>query len=264
MKKFLIILIAMMLLAPTASFAAAKKKRVGFINITYETKDSFVLKSKLFYPTTPQKVHPVVIMLHSIGYSSDYWEPLVKEFVQNGVAVFVVDLRGHGQSVYDSNFKISSWRYFTNKQFAKYPVDVSEILKYLAMNYKDISPTKYAIIGADIGANTAILASEKLVNKPKALVLMSPTRDFKGLYTPIAMTNLGNIPIMTIVSAKDRHSYSEAQTLKKFAQSTYDLKVYPAGGMGMLMLKVNPTMKNDIVNWTLPKIGVENKNTDKK
>lgn len=254
MKKFLILILILVLLAPAESFAAAKKKKVGFVNITYETKDNFVLKSKLFYPAEPQPVHPVVVMLHSIGYSSEYWETLVKEFVQSGTAVLVIDLRGHGQSVYDSNFKISSWRYYSNKQFAKYPSDVADVLKYIAMNYKDISPTKYAIIGADIGANTAILAAEKLPNKPKAMVLMSPTRDFKGLYTPISMTNLPGIPIMSIVSAKDRYSCQEAATLKKFAQDTYDIKTYPAGGMGMLMLKVNPQMNKDIVEWVNPKI----------
>lgn len=254
MKKFLILILIMVLLAPAASFAAAQKKKVGFVNITYETKDNFVLKSKLFYPAEPQPVHPVVVMLHSIGYSNEYWEPLVKEFVNSGTAVLVMDLRGHGQSIYDSNFRISSWRYYSNKQFAKYPSDVADVLKYIAMNYKDISPTKYAIIGADIGANTAILASEQLPNKPAALVLMSPTRDFKGLYTPIALTNLPNIPIMAIVSAKDRHSTLEAATLKKFAQDSYEIKTYPAGGMGMLMLKVNPTMSKDIVEWVNPKI----------
>ena len=165
-----------------------------------------------------------------------------------------VDLRGHGQSVYDSDFRIRSWRYYSNSQFAKYPKDISDILKYLASNYKDISTTKYAIIGADIGANTAVLVSEKMVNKPKALVLMSPTSTFKGLYIPISMTNLGKIPIMAIVSNRDIYSKKEATTLKKFAQSEYNLKIYPVGGMGMLMLKSNPSMSKDILNWVLPKI----------
>lgn len=254
MKKILILILTIILLIPTVSFAGTSKRKVGFINITYETKDNFVLKSKLFYPTEAQSVHPVVVMLHSIGYSSEYWESLVRDFVKSGVAVLVIDLRGHGQSIYDSNFKISSWRYYSDKQYAKYPSDISEILKYIAMNYKDISPVQYAIVGADIGANTAILASEKLQNKPKALVLMSPTRNFKGLYTPISMTNLTGVPIMTIVSAKDRYSCAEAYALKKFAQDAYEIKIYPAGGMGMLMLKVNQNMSQDIVNWVNSKI----------
>ena len=242
----------MVLFTPVLSFAAAKKK-VSYLNITYETDDNFVIKSKLYYPNQKAAVYPVVVFLHSIGYSSEYWDNLVKDFVDSGVAALVIDLRGHGQSVYDSDFKIRSWRYYSDKDYAIYPKDVQDILKYIAANYKDISTTKYAIIGADIGANTAVLVSEKIANKPKALVLMSPTSNFKGLYIPISMTNLGNIPIMSIASNRDNYSKKEANTLKKFAQAEYNLKIYPQGGMGMLMLKANPEMSKDIVNWVLPK-----------
>lgn len=255
MKKVLILIIALLLLAPTTSFAAtAKKNKVGYVGITYETRDSFVIKSKLFYPAKSEPVYPVVVLLHSIGYSSDYWGSLVKQFVDSGAAVLVVDLRGHGQSMYDSNFKIRSWQYYTKKTFEKYPSDIADILRYVASNYKNISTTKYAIVGADIGANTAILAAEKMGNKPAAMVLLSPTREFKGLYTPISMTNIGPMPILSMVSVRDPHSTKESQALKKFAQGTFDIKMYPAGGMGMLMLKANPSMSTDIVNWVMPKI----------
>ena len=86
------------------------------------------------------------------------------------------------------------------------------------------------------------------------MVLLSLTRDFKGIYTPISLANIGNIPILSIVSIRDNHSYKEAQELKKFAQGTFYIKTYPAGGMGMLMLKANPSMAQDIVNWVLPQI----------
>ena len=253
-KRILAIILVLVLIAPMSSFAAARKKKVSYVNLTYETDDNFVIKSKLYYPNQKASVYPVVVFLHSIGYSSEYWGNITQDFLKSGIAVLAVDLRGHGQSVYDSDFRIRSWRYYSNSQFAKYPKDVSDILKYLASNYKDISTTKYAIIGADIGANTAVLVSEKMVNKPKALVLMSPTSTFKGLYIPISMTNLGKIPIMAIVSNRDIYSKKEATTLKKFAQSEYNLKIYPVGGMGMLMLKSNPSMSKDILNWVLPKI----------
>ncbi len=254
MKKFLIVLIAVLLLIPAASFAAAKKNKVGYMAITYETKDSFVIKSKLFYPAKKEKVYPIVVMLHSIGYSSDYWESVVKKFVDSGIAVLLVDLRGHGQSMYDSNFKIKSWQYYTEKTFAKYPEDIAEILSYIGTNYKNISTTHYAIVGADIGANTAVLTAEKLLNKPKCLVLISPTQKFKGLYIPISMTNIGKIPILSMVSVRDNYSFKETNFLKKFAQGSFEIKTYPAGGMGMLMLKANPSMADDIVNWVIPKI----------
>lgn len=256
MKKFLILIIFMLIFTPTLSFAKdnVKKKKVAFVSMSYETKDSFVIKSKLFYPLNSDKVHPLVVMLHSIGYSSEYWGNIVNQFTEKGVAVLQIDLRGHGQSIYDTNFKIQSWHYYTEKNYKNYPSDVEDVLKYLAMNYKNISTTDYAILGADIGANTAILAAEKMPNKPKCMVLISPTREYKGLYTPVAMTNLGTMPILAMVSIRDNHSVNEAEALKRFAQAEYNIKKYPSGGMGMLMIKVNPEMSTNIVDWILPNI----------
>lgn len=252
MKKLVILIITLAFLTPLFAWSATpKKNKVGYLDITYETKDHFVIKSKLFYPAQKKTVYPMVVMLHSLGYASSYWMPLPKQLVDSGVAVLLIDLRGHGASLYDSNFKIKSWRYYNNETFKKYPEDVLEILRYVAMTYKDISVSDYVIVGADIGANTSILVSEKLYNKPKGLVLISPSQNFKGLYTPLSLANLGSIPIMAVASKSDRYSYSEALTLKKFAQAQYDLKVYPRGGTGMLMIKANPSMSSDISKWIL-------------
>ena len=105
-----------------------------------------------------------------------------------------------------------------------------------------------AIVGADIGANTAVLASDKLKKKPKTLVLICPTTSFKGLYIPITLTDL-NMPILTSSSNKDQYSLQEQRKLAKFSQGGFYAKNYPNGGMGMLMVKLNPSMPMDITNW---------------
>ena len=76
-KKILVILFVLVMFTPLISFAASKKK-VGYVNITYETDDNFVIKSKLYYPKQKAAVYPVVVFLHSIGYSSEYWGNIVK------------------------------------------------------------------------------------------------------------------------------------------------------------------------------------------
>ena len=248
MKKFFIFIIIMSMLFPAACFAAPKKQQ-STLTLTYETKDSFIIKSKIIYPKAKKEKYPLVIMLHSLGYSSSYWTNLPKLLNDKGYAVLLIDLRGHGKSLYDSNFRIHYWTKYTNSQFSKYPKDIVEMINYVLYAYKNISAQDYAIIGADIGANTAILAAEQLKVKPKGLVLISASIKFKGLYTPIAMTNLGTTPILAIASQRDNYSYKQLQELKKFAQGKYDEKIYPLGGAGMLMLKANPAMSGYIANW---------------
>lgn len=249
MKKFVIFFIITAFLLVPAGANAAPKKQKSTLTLTYETKDSFIIKSKILYPKVKKTTYPVVILLHSLGYSSSYWTSLPKLLNDKGYAVLLVDLRGHGQSLYDSNFRIHYWTKYSDLQFSKYPTDVIELISYVLYAYKNISAQDYVIVGADIGANTAILAAEKMKVKPKGIVLISASLKFKGLYTPIAMTNLGSTPIMAIASKRDNYSFNQISELKKFAQGKYDEKIYPIGGAGMLMLKANPSMASDIANW---------------
>lgn len=254
MKK-IIILSLVCILATSFAFAAAdgKKSSKNAIDIEFQTKDGFLLKSKLSLPTEKRAKYPMVVMMHSLGYSSAYWQDIPNKFRQAGFAVLEIDLRGHGKSIYDANFKKTNWFYLTNKSYAKYPKDVLNLLVYINENYKNIAVSHLVFIGADIGANTAILAASQLKTKPVSMVLISPSVEFKGLYTPIALTDGGKEPILVMFSQRDLHSKKEAATLLKFAQGEFDIKTYPNGGPGMLMLKVNPSMSSDIVNWVVKK-----------
>lgn len=253
MKKLITIMVVL-IMTTTCVFAAAESKKAdkNVIEIQYQTKDNFLLKAKLSLPIDKRSKYPLVVMLHSLGYSSEYWINLPTKFRQAGFAVLEMDFRGHGKSIYDAEFKKENWFYLSNKSFAKYPKDVLNMLIYVNQNYKNVSVANLTFVGADIGANTAIIAASQLKNKPAAMVLISPSVQFKGLYTPIALTDVP-CPVLVMFSERDSYSKKGAATLLKFAQKEYEIKPYPNGGPGMLMLKVNPGMDNDIVNWVVQK-----------
>ena len=217
--------------------------------VEVETKDEKLIKAQITYPNTKMKKYPTVLLLHSIGYSSEYWGGLIEELNNAGFLVIAMDLRGHGQSVFNTSFQQRSWCYFSEKEFQKFPSDVKTLLDRAKLVSKPVDMKDYAIVGADIGANSAVLATTMVKEKPKALVLLSPVKKFKGLYIPIAMTELGQIPILTMVSKKDKFSLKEQQDLVRFAQGPYYAQNYSDGGMGMLMIKLNKTMAHDITNW---------------
>lgn len=221
-------------------------------DIEVQTKDSRIIKATLSYvQITGVKKYPTVVLLHSLGYSSEDWGSLISELNNAGYAVLAVDLRGHGKSIYDSGLRKKPWIYFTSKAFLKMPTDVVAILNETKKQSKLVDLNNMAIVGADIGANTAVLASQQLPKKPKTLVLISVTTSFKGLYIPIAMAEMGGIPILSMTSKKDRYCMQEQQNLAKFSQGGFYAQDYPNGGMGMMMLKVNPTMSQDIVKWIM-------------
>lgn len=258
MKKLILILVVLILNIQVGICAPAPKAPVNKApvkikiiqkEIEVETKDAHIMKATLTYQKTKAAKLPTIVLLHSLGYNSSYWQDLIPTLNKKGYAVLAIDLRGHGKSIYSSSFRMKSWTYFTTKTFAKYPDDVIAIMNETQKMYKKTDFTNYAIIGADIGANTAVLVTKKYNKKPKALVLISPLMTFKGLYIPVAMTEIGKIPILTGASLVDVGMIKEQEKLSKFAQGDFYIQNYQYGGTGMLMLKANPSMSQNIVKW---------------
>lgn len=248
-KKILLLflMISVFALSGQNAFCKPTKKEIQI-----QTKDNRVIKATVSFEKMPNvKQYPTVLLLHSLGYSSENWGDLPDLLNKAGYAVIAMDFRGHGKSIYDGSLKRKPWVYFTTKAFLKFPSDVEAILTQAQKDCKEISLKNYAIVGADIGANTAVLVAQDLKIKPKTLVLISPTTTFKGLYIPIALTKIGQVPILTMVSEKDPFSLQEQRNLSKFAQGGYYARNYPLGGMGMLMIKSNPMMTVDITKWLL-------------
>ena len=74
MRKLILLLIVCIFMT-SATYAAvstgvSKKPTSSTVSIEMETKDGFLLTAKLSYPSVQQKKYPLVVLLHSIGYSS--------------------------------------------------------------------------------------------------------------------------------------------------------------------------------------------------
>ena len=258
MKKNLILilliaLLTMLLNVLTVSAETTKKVKKPYTEREFSTQtaDGHIIKSYLSYPKTKLKGYPTIIMLHSLGYNSSYWIPLQQKFNAKGFAVLRIDLRGHGKSVYNKSFHQRSWRSYKNDTFAKYPDDVITVIKSIEKETKKPNFNNYAIIGGDIGANTAVLVAKKLTTKPQALVLLSPSMTFKSLYIPVALTEIGQTPILALASKTDLYAMKEQEKLAKFAQNTFDVYNVDSGSGGMLLIKQHPEALDSILNWTI-------------
>jgi len=246
-KKILIFLVIFVFASTISASSKTVKKE-----FETTTKDSRIIKSTLTYVNINGLTkYPTVVLLHSLGYSSQDWGNLIPDLNNAGYAVLAIDLRGHGKSILNSTFKQKTWSYFTAKEYQKMPSDVLTVLAEVQKQTKKMDMNNIAMVGADIGANTAVLVSKDLKKKPKTLVLISPTKTFKGLYIPIAMAEMGGIPILSMASKQDGYSIQQEVELAKFSQGGFYAKNYPQGGMGMMMMKVNPTMSQDITKWII-------------
>lgn len=233
----------------TAAYAAGKA--VGPTIIQYQSKDGFNIAGVLDVPknASVNKKAPLVIFLHSLGGSKSDWGTFPNSVKSLGYATLALDLRGHGLSILDKKNKKKYWPNFKQKEYSKYSDDVNMGIKYLKDNYPEINANKVAIIGANIGADTAILAGSKSSSNIKTLILMSPFSHYKGIDARIPLVEYGTHPVLILVSKSDHFVYNDSSQLIKYAQGKKQLKVYPFGGNGISLLKFQPASKTVILDW---------------
>lgn len=248
MKKLFIILSLFLFFINNAAFGAEKlvKKDLKVV-----ASDGFALQAQLEYPNIKgKKDYSTVVLLHSLGYSSDWWGNLPQKLLDKGYAVLLIDLRGNGKSVYNSTLTRVSWTSLTNKAYAKYPNDVMQVIEYVKKeNPKKVFFNNWAVVGSDIGASVGIISSSQMKEKPKTLVLLSPVVKTKGLFVPVKLAELGRIDIFSISGTNDLVSQNAQDYLSKFAQAEFTTYTSPAKSTGMLLLKNDPELSSLIAEW---------------
>jgi len=246
--KRLILILTFFLLILNPCFASVQ---VVQKDLTVSSVDGFSIKAKFEYPKVKnQKEFNTVVLLHSLGYSSDWWETLPEELLESGYAVLKIDLRGHGKSVFNKKLVKMSWKDMNNNAYAKYPDDVIKVIEQIkSENSKKVFFNNWAMVGSDIGASTAILVAEKISYKPKTIVLLSPVVQAKGLYVPVKLAHLAGVDFLSISGTNDFAGKEAEEYLQKFAQSGFARYTSKANANGMLMLKNDPPLAKIITSW---------------
>lgn len=249
MKRIIIVILSLFLFFINLSVYAAQnlvKKDIRAI-----ASDGFNIDATLTYPKIKnQKEFPTVILLHSLGYNSQWWETLPQELLNKGYAVLTIDLRGHGASVYNAKLVKNSWKNMKNSAYAKYPDDVLAVInKINEDNPKKIFFNNWAIVGADIGASTGVLSADKMPVCPKTIVMISPVVKAKGLYIPVSMAHLDGVDFLSISGTDDIMSKDADNYLQKFVQDEYITFTSESKTTGMMMLKNDPNLNKMIAEW---------------
>ncbi len=254
MKKFIaILLIFFFTFTLLGAQAAQKKKKVKKpktrTKIELEAKDGFLLVGDLYFAQQKKPARPLVILLHSFDSKAANWGNLPEDFRVKNYNVLALDLRGHGRSVYTKNLRFKSRMNFEKADWVKFPIDVVTSLDYIKKNYPQIDTNEVYLIGADLGANTAVLAASIMKIKPKKMVLISPYVSFKNLDIALVVPRLNTIPMMVMASRADKYSYSQSDIIYRLIHSPKIFKLYEQGGSGNLLLKRNPASYNEIINY---------------
>ena len=202
--------------------------------MSVEASDGLMIRGTLLAPLT-SGADPGVMLLHMLGDDRTVWGEvgLAAELVAAGYAVLVIDMRGHGETGGAPDWTLAAddlgrvWDAFTARD--------------------TVDKARTAIVGASIGANTALrLGAER--PDVGAVVLLSPGLDYRGVTTEDHLAIYGDRPLLLVASEDDAYSADSVRALAGAAGGA-TVHMYEDAGHGTNMFAAEPELGALIIGW---------------
>jgi pimeloyl-ACP methyl ester carboxylesterase len=196
--------------------------------------------------------YPLVILLHGINRNQTAWSDLPAVLVKSGYAVLALDLRGHGKSTRKTGNRRVTWRLFEKKDWQQLPKDVATVVRLFAHNedYPQVDGQRVAIMGEKLGANTAVMAAKRAGDAVKALILVSPGLDYKGLAPSQAILDFSH-PVLLMTSQDDEYANKSTHGLYNWILGSKTLLEYGRIGEGAEIFTGRPAVEQALTDWLL-------------
>ena len=176
-----------------------------------------------------------VILLHQVGSDRHTYRTLYETLANEGRSVIAIDFRGHGESDLDHNT-------FTEKDWNTLRLDVKAARDFLA----EQGVYKVAIVGASMGANTALKYAVE-DGKILSLILISPGEEYHGVKTLPYVEHFTG-PVLVIAGKEDEYASVSSTRIYNAIEGIKDLKLYPTEQHGTNLLAFENTYQ-DISYW---------------
>ena len=208
------------------------------------TKDEVKIAANLYPAESPKGW---IVFSHMMPAVKESWNDLAEIFCGAGYESIAIDLRGHGESVFNGSMRELNYRNFSDKEHQKSILDLEAAVDFLIKEQK-AAPAQISFVGASIGAN---LSLQYVSEHPefKTAVLLSPGLDYRGVKTEPLAKNLKAGQRVFFISAKDdvRSGGDNAEENQKLydltpAGAEKKIKIYETGGHGTDILKAQPEL----------------------
>src|SRR2546428_13660143 len=139
--------------------------------VMFKSFDLVELHASFEMPSGIPAPVPSALLLHGYGEDRSVWKDFAQQLRNRGWAVMALDLRGHGESKSRNQRPIQAspeWR----KDPHEFPVDLDPALDWLKAQPR-INTRKIVIIGSDVGANLALIASGRF-SEVRTVVAIKP------------------------------------------------------------------------------------------
>jgi pimeloyl-ACP methyl ester carboxylesterase len=186
----------------------------------------------MLYESSPRPA-PGVVLVHMFGRSKDDWAPVALRLQESGLTALAVDLRGHGGSG-GSRTSLSAMA-----------ADVRAAVDWLT-GHAGVRPG-VAIVGASLGASLSALAAAELATV-RAVALISPALDYRGLRLDPALGKLGRRPLWLVASTEDPYALRTVRELAT-VDTTREQRLSAARAHGTQLFAADPDLTPALVDW---------------
>ena len=175
-----LVLVSILLMPPAAEAAGTR--------VIVPSADGVSITGELYESSS--RPAPAVLLVHMLSRTRGDWGGLPDRIRDAGITALAIDLRGHGQSS------------GSDQDLQLMIQDVRAAARWLATR-PNVRGDQIAIVGASLGASLALLAAGELP-QVRALALLSPSLDYRGLRTDTALIKrLGSRSIWLAASDQD-------------------------------------------------------------
>lgn len=233
-------------------------------SVHFSGADGVRLTGDLHVPSEPSGA--AVVLIHDEGEDRTVFRDFADRLARAKVVAFNIDLRGHGESRYrptssDAGVVVSVARAnykrqdFTLKDWQQLPDDVRAALAFLQKDRR-ARTGRIAVIGSGLGANAGFAASAT-GQAVQVAVALSPLREGRGLALEDAASRLRGRWLFVAASQGDRLGYEGAGLVVNAGGNQVQF-AFPAGtARGVELLRVNPTLADQLFWWVLERLDVE-------
>lgn len=224
-----------------------KKQTISMERVNFKTKDGVGIAGD-YYPPVILVGEKALLLLHMMPATRSSYIFFAKKAVEEGFSSLAIDLRGHGDSVYQ-NDTVLDFNTFLDAEHQKSILDVRASIEFLKK--KGFNEENIYAVGASIGANLALeLLAEN--NNIKKAVLLSPGLDYRGIKADAFIKNLSaSQSLYFLASSEDTYSVESVKILEALAPQGIDKEriIYEYAGHGTQILASGEDAITMILAW---------------
>jgi dienelactone hydrolase len=215
--------------------------------VLLNTTDQVKLTGDWYSPSGSDAKLPAVLLVHGFGQDRRHWDSFVRDrLLPAGFAALTLDLRGHGGSKEKAGAPLTaavSWS-SDPKQF---PLDISAAIQWLKAR-NDVDVNRIAVIGIELGADLAFLASGKY-EEVRSAIAVSGDAGNAGVLSKV-IPDFQPHSILFVATQGDSQASSSAREFEKRTGFPVRVQIYEnSEARGFKILQDIPEAAALMIDW---------------